>query len=208
MEKFKAPLSIKIIFILNEVVFWLFNLACVAALVLATLVLAGVLDEMQLHVSLPVAFNTEEVGYITVNGQVSNVQLVEGYADIHFIDTPLHISRPFMFPVLLVCGILYFMLFTFRKFIRNVRRGTIFEMNNIKLLRVLSFGLLGFWFFWKLYDWIVGNLIGDRLRFGTIEITEQTQNHNAILIFSIVLWALSHIFIQGMKLKDENKLTI
>jgi len=208
MEKFKAPLSIKIIYILNEIVFWLFNVVCVAALLLATLVLAGVFDEMQLHVRLPVAFNTEEVGYITVNSQVSNVQLVEAYGDIHFIDTPSHISRPFMGPILLVLGIFYFMLFTLRRFIKNVRRGIIFEMDNIKLLRLLSFGLLGFWFFWKLYDWIVGNLIGDRLRFGTIEITEKVQNHTGLLLFSIVLWALSHIFIQGMKLKEENSLTI
>lgn len=209
MNKFKAPLSFKIIFILNEIIFWLFNLVSVLAVVLIILILTGVFKEdLQLHVGLPVAFDAEEIGFLMANNTPVNVQLVEAYGDIHLIDTPQNLSKLFTIPLLIVVGVIYFLIYTFRKFIRNVRRGIIFEINNIKLLRVLSLGLLGFWLFWKFYDWFVGMMMVKRLHFGTIELSNETQGHMVLLLSSLVLWVLSHIFIQGMKLHEENSLTI
>lgn len=209
MNKFKAPLSIKVIYILNEIVFWLFSLICVLALVFVILVSFGVFKEgMQLHVNLPVAFNTEEIGFLMVNNTPTNVQLVEAYGSIHLIDTPLYLSRAFMLPILIVLGTMFFLIYTFRRFIRNVRKGIIFEINNIKLLRILSLGMLGFWIFWKSYDWFVGFWMEKRLHFGTIDISNDTQGHVVLLISSLGLWVLSHIFISGMKLNEENSLTI
>lgn len=133
MEKFKAPISFRIIYVLNEIIFWLISLVSVLAIVFAILVFAGVFKEdMQLHVNLPVAFNTQEIGYLTANNVATNVQLVEAYGSIHLMDTPLHLSRPFMLLILLVIGFIFFALYTFRKFIRNVRNGIIFESGNIK----------------------------------------------------------------------------
>ena len=209
MEKYKAPLSFKVIHILNEIIFWLFSLVTLLAFVFAILVFAGVFREgMQLHVNLPVAFDTEEVGYIVTNDIPSRVQLVEAYGKVHFIDTPINIARLYMLPLLIVVSMMFTMMFIFRKFIRNVRKGIIFEIKNIKLLRMLAIGLLTFWTFWRTYDWISGMILEKRLNFSTISLSTATQDHNVLLISSLVLWVLSHIFIQGMKLNEENSLTI
>lgn len=209
MEKFKAPISFRIIYVLNEVIFWLISLVSVLAVVFVILVFAGVFKEdMQLHVNLPVAFNTQEIGYLTANSVASSVQLVEAYGSIHLIDTPLHLSRPFMFPLLFVVGSMFFALYTFRKFIRNVRNGIIFESGNIKYLRILSITMLGFWLFWQTYCWVVGWWFEKRLNFGTIEITREIQNQNGFLLASLILWVLSHIFIKGIQLQEDQSLTI
>lgn len=209
MEKYKAPLSFKVIHILTEIIFWLFSFATLAVLVFAILVYAGVFREgMQLHVNLPVAFNTEEVGYIVNNDIPTKVQLVEAYGKVHFIDTPINIARLYMLPMLIVGSLMFAMMVIFRKFIRNVRKGIIFEIKNIKLLRILAIGLLTFWTLWRTYDWLTGMILEKRLNFSTISISTATQGHNVLLISSLVLWVLSHIFIQGMKLQEESSLTI
>jgi len=209
MEKFKAPLSFKVIHILNEIIFWLFGLVTFLAVVFAVLILAGVFKEdLQLHVNLPVAFDNQEIGYIVANQTPSEVQIVKAYGDIHFIDTPIEIARLYMIPMLLVIGIMFSLLFIFRKFIHNVRKGIIFEINNIKLLRILAIGLLLFWTFWRTYDWISGVMLEKRLHFGTIDLSTDIQSHNVLLISSLVLWVLSHIFIQGKKLQEDSSLTI
>jgi len=51
-------------------------------------------------------------------------------------------------------------------------------------------------------------IIVRNLHFGTIEFTNDTQSHVVLLIFSLVLWALSHIFLRGLKLEEETSLTI
>ncbi|MEE4114537.1 MAG: DUF2975 domain-containing protein [Marinilabiliaceae bacterium] len=209
MEKFKAPISFKIIFILNEIIFWLFNLVCLFGLVFIILVIAGVFKEdMQLHVNLPVAFNTQEIGYLTVNNTPTNVQLVEAYGSIHLIDTPLYLTRLFMIPLSMILAAMYFMLYTFRRFIRNMKKGIIFEAGNIKLLRILALSMLIFWQLWKTYDWLVGVWFEHRLNFGTIEITRETEGHIVLLICSLVLWVMSHVFSRGLILQEDQSLTI
>ncbi len=209
MEKTKTPWSIKIIFILNEIIFWLFNLVTVAAIVAAFLILINFFgDELELQVRLPVAFNTNLNGVLIGENSSTAVQLVEAYGEIKFPGTPPEIARYFMIPLALVIGAMYFMLFIFRKFIWSVNRGIIFEAKNIRRLRVLALSLLAFWFLWHVYDFLVMIIIARNLHFGTIEFTNDTQSHVVLLIFSLVLWALSHIFLRGLKLEEETSLTI
>lgn len=209
MEKVKTPVSIRIIFIANEVIFWLFNIAALAAVVLAFLVFINHFgDDLQLQVRLPVAFNADIDGVLIRDNSSVNVRLVDAYGEIQFIDTPLQIARAFMIPLLFAIGAMYFMLFIFRKFIRSVNRGLIFEAKNISRLRILALSLLAFWFFWVIYDILVMAFIARDLHFGTIEMLNKTQSHAVLLIFALVLWALSHIFLRGLKLEEETSLTI
>jgi len=121
MEKTKTPLSIRIIFILNEIIFWLFNLVTVLAIVAAFLILINFFgDELELQVRLPVAFNTNLNGVLIGENSSTAVQLVEAYGEIKFPGTPPEIARYFMIPLALVIGAMYFMLFIFRKFIWSV----------------------------------------------------------------------------------------
>ncbi len=209
METNKSPLSIKIIFILNEFIFWLFNLVALLAVVAAFLVFINFFgDELDLQVRLPVAFNANLDGVLVAENSSTEVQLVEAYGEIKFPGTPSAIARYFMIPLLLLVGAMYFMLFIFRKFIRSVNRGIIFELENIRRLRILALSLLAFWVFWHVYDYLVMITIARNLHFGTIEFTNSTQSYAVLLIFSLVLWALSHIFLRGLKLEEERSLTI
>ena len=209
MEKFKAPLSFRIIHIVNEIIFWLFSALSVVAVIFAILVLTGVIsDDLQLRVGLPVSFTPKEIGYLTVNSTPVSVQLVEAHGSIHLIDTPGYLAKPFMAPLLFVVAALFFMLYTFRRFIRNMKNGLIFETGNIKLLRLLSFSVIGFWFFWNLYEWLVGLWFSNRLEFGTVELVGEMPDHGILLLGALVLWVLSHIFMKGMELQEEQKLTI
>lgn len=209
MEKVKTPVSIRIIFILNEIIFWLFNLAAIAAVVIAFLVFLNFFgDDLQLQVKLPVAFQANLDGVLMQDNSSLNVRLLDAYGEIQFIDTPLSLARLFMIPLLLVVGGMYFMLSIFRRFIRNVNRGLIFEARNIRRLRVLAFSLLVFWVFWIIYDILMLLFIARDLHFATLEMLNKTQPHATLLIFALVLWALSHIFLRGLKLEEEASLTI
>ncbi|MBN1386995.1 MAG: DUF2975 domain-containing protein [Bacteroidales bacterium] len=209
MEKAKTPVSIRIIFIMNEIIFWLFNLAALGAVVIAFLVFINHFgDDLQLQIKLPVAFNADLDGVLMRENSSVNVHLVDAYGEIQFVDTPLRIARVFMIPLLLAVGAMYFMLFIFRKFIWSVNRGVIFETKNIRRLRVLALSLLAFWVFWVVYDLLIMVFIASNLHFGTIDMINKTQSHATLLIFSLVLWALSHIFLKGLKLEEETSLTI
>jgi len=209
MEKTKTALSIRVIFILNEIIFWLFNLVALAVIVIVFLVFINHFGEdLQLQIRLPNAFNANLDGVLIGENSSTNVRLVEAFGEIQFVNTPLWIARPFMVVLLLVVGAMYFMLFTFRKFMWSVNRGIIFDLNNIRRLRILALSLLSFWFFWVVYDILVMILIARNLNFGTIDMINKTQSHAILLIFSLILWALSHIFLKGLKLEEETSLTI
>ena len=211
MEKTKSPLSIRLIFILNEIIFWLFSMVTVIALVLVLLILVNFFEgerQLDLQVRLPVAFSTNLDGMLIQENSSTAVQLLEAYGDIKFPETPSIIAKLFMIPLVFVIGIMYFMLFIFRKFIWSVNRGVIFESKNIKRLRMLALSLLAFWFLWHIYDFVVKITIARNLHFGTIEFTNNTQSHVILLIFALVLWVLSHIFLKGLKLEEESTLTI
>ena len=105
MENLKTPLSIKIIFIFNEVIFWLFNLVAFAAVLAAFLVMINFFgDDLELQVRLPVAFNANLDGVLVAENFSTDVQLVEAYGEIKFPGTPPVISRYFMIPLLIVIG--------------------------------------------------------------------------------------------------------
>gem|GEM_PF-4008242 len=166
------------LFILNEVIFWLFNMVTLLAVIIAVLVFINHFgNDLQLQVNLPVSFNTDIDGVMIKDHFSTEVRVVETYGDIMFPGTPLGIARPFVVVLLLVIAAMYFMLFIFRKFIWSVNRGVIFESKNIKRLHILAFSLLGFWFFWHVYDYMVKIFIANDLHLGTIEITGNMKSH-------------------------------
>jgi hypothetical protein len=68
--------------------------------------------------------------------------------------------------------------------------------------------VLGLWIFSKVYSWMMLKFVVSRLHIGTVEFSNQFQNFNYLLIISLFVWALSHIFIVGEKLRQDNLLTI
>lgn len=96
-----------------------------------------------------------------------------------------------------------------KEFMRAIDKGEYFERETMNKLRVISFLLLSAWCL-KLTSSLVLKLL-----LKNIEVNPVTKFHISVnfpsvnlLVFSLMIWVLSYIFLQGVKLKEENELTV
>ncbi len=209
MEKKKTPLSINIFYWLTNIVFVLFMLVCAATLVFNVLVYTDFFgNDMQLHVRFPVQFDLLETGVLHYVQKDVKVELVEATSSIHFFNTPSFINRSFA-PVILLAMLLgFYMTWVFRKFIVNVKRGEIFNVKNILLLKNLAYALLALWVGTIVYMRVAYYYIVTPLEFENIRISDEFENFPGILFLALFIWVLSHIFVTGVRLKQDQELTI
>jgi len=210
MQTHKKPLSIKIIYWITNITFWLFSAIAVLALFLVIVLLLGILEELQLHVGIPVAFNVLEQGTLDLNlsSTYIDVKMVEMYGKIHFIDTPIAVGRVYSLFILTIVTIFFYIFYTFRRFINNVYKGNYFDFDNIALLKRISYALAATWVFTAFYAYFQYFFLVKNLNFDTIEVKGDIQTYPAILLVALIIWVLSHIFMKGCELQDENKLTV
>lgn len=210
MQTIKRPLSIKVIYWITNISFWIYTAISVFALVLVVVLLLGILDEFQLHVGIPVAFNVVEQGTLDLNlsSTFINVEMVEMYGKLHFIDTPASVGRIYSMFILLIITIFFYIFYTFRRFINNVYNGKYFDFDNIALLKRISYALVVTWVFTAIYAYFQYFFIVINLEFSSLESTGNVQTYPVILLVALFIWVLSHIFMKGCELQDENKLTV
>ena len=209
MKQSKTPLSINIIYWLTNLVFGLIILIGLAVLVFNVLVYTHFFgDDLQLHVQLPVKVNFLEKGTLYLNNTCVKVELVEASSKIHFFNTPLFIARKFGTAFLMAFGFIFYLFFTFWKFIGNVKKNRIFESSNIELLRNIAYGLFAFWGFCIVYSRVVYHFIASSLTIPNVEVLEDYRNFAGILMLALFTWVLSHIFLVGVKMKEEQDLTV
>jgi hypothetical protein len=91
---------------------------------------------------------------------------------------------------------------------RNVKNGEVFTIRNISLLKRLAYGIAGFWLFTVVYTQLAYHVMAKYLQFENVRITNEIPSYSGILMAALFLWMLAHIFITGVKLKQENDLTI
>jgi len=209
MEQKKTPLSFHVIYWIMNIITGLFAIVCVAIIVFYVMLWTDFFgDDLQLHVHLPGQVNITETGIMPFAGEIVKVELVEANARIHFFNTPLPLARKFALILLGVSAMTFFLLWTFRQFIVNVRNGVVFTISNIILLQRISYTLVGFWLLLIIYMRTTYYLISARVQMDNVEITSELNNYPGILLAALFIWVLSHIFIRGLKLKEEQDLTI
>ena len=96
METIKRPTSIKIIYWITNITFWIFVVVAVLGTALVTALLFDAFsDDLQLHVGMPVGINIIEHGTLDldISSKYIDVQFTEMYGKIHFIDTPIFSER-------------------------------------------------------------------------------------------------------------------
>ena len=209
METKKTPTSI-------QVIYWLTTLALglLTTVFLATIAFNALLytdffgDNMQLHIDLPGKVDFLKTGNYHINYQDVKVELVEASTRIHFFNTPDFITKKVGFVLLLVAFSATYLTWLFWKFIYNVRRGEIFNIKNISLLKKLAYGIAGFWLFTIIYMRIAYYYISMRLDFDNILISSDFSNYPGVLLMALFIWVLAHIFMTGVKLQEDNDLTI
>ncbi len=207
MEANKKPLSIKVIYWITNIIFWLFSVVSVLAIAIAVVLLFN-LGDLQLHTGIPISIDVLEKGTLDINNTISNVRFVEMYGKLHFIDTPAFIGRIYGGFILTMLGIFFFIFFTFRKFINNVFKGMYFDSKNISLLKRISYSLIGVWILTVFYAYFQYFFIVKQLEFSSIEISGNIQTYPITLLIALFIWVLSHIFIKGSELQEENNFTI
>ena len=202
------PTSVKVIYWMTNVIFWIFAVASIFAIFFAGALIIGLLDKTQLHVGMPVAMNLNETGLLEYNGQSVDVEFVEMYGKIHFIDAPSAVTRIFGVFMLLALSMGLYIFMTFKKFITNVYHGAYFDRSNIFLLKRISYALIGFWLFAVFYAMFQKFYFLKHLTYESIHVSGEYQTFNGVLIAALLLWVLSHIFQKGVELERENELTI
>tara|TARA_B100001248_G_scaffold219957_1_gene175622 strand:+ start:100 stop:675 length:576 start_codon:yes stop_codon:yes gene_type:complete len=99
------------------------------------------------------------------------------------------------------------------KFMLSVKKGEYFEINTIKNLKYISFILTGIWLVLFIVEIITDITMSTSVNLNDNIISEITDLGFSVpplsyLIVSMILWVISHILIEGIKIKKENELTI
>ena len=209
METRKNPLSIRIIYWFTQISFWLFVAVFIGAFafnIALQLELLG--DKMQIHAGLMSEVKYTEKGSLYLFGQNQEVEFVEGIGKIHFINTNVAIAKWIGGLLLGIVSIFLYIFLMFKRFIGNVYRGDIFERFNIQMLQKMAYGLAGLWFFMIIYSRLFYYVVAKHIEFEHLEITGEMDSYSYVLFIALFLWVLSHIFMTGVKLKDEQNLTV
>ncbi len=210
MEKINQPLSIKIIYWFTNIIFWLFVLAGMVGIFFALGMITGLLDNLQLHVGVPVAVDVIEKGTLDLDfySKYISVEFVEMIGSIHFIDTPLIIGRVYGGFIIIIILLIFLIMHELRMFIRNIYRGKYFDYFNINHLKRISYTLVVIWVFTAIYGYFQYFFIVQNLNFESLEFNMDVQTYPSILMVALFIWVLSHIFMKGLELENENELTI
>ncbi len=205
----KTPVSIRIIYVLTSIVYYLSAVISGLGTLLAFVIFLGFINsDLQLHVDMPVEVNFKETGNTIFNGESTNIEIVEAIGKVHFIDTPPALASRLAIPLMIVFPAFFWLIFLFHRFIRNVREGRVFERRNYIVLRRLGFGLMGMWFIMVIYMQLFFYLLVTRFSFEQLEITANSRWFAGIFISGLFILVLSEVFIKGNQLEEENKLTI
>lgn len=205
----KAPLSIRIIHVLNVIAFWLMIVVAGAVFIFNVLTQFDAFDgHFQLRVALPVQFNVEETGTMPVLSEVQDVRIEEAIGKVHIMDTP----KKFMVIVLRVLFVVVllalFMTWKFKTFIENLKKGDVFIKGNIQNIKQIAYALLGLWFIEVLYTEIIYHSMMKFIEFNSLDFFNDSYHKPSTLLMALGLWVLADVFEKGRAIQEENKLTI
>jgi len=205
----KAPLSIRVIYWLSQITYWLVLVLTGAILVANLVFLTNIFDqEIQLRIQMPVPIEVVEEGTLSFQGLDQKVKIEEATGKLYLIDTPIFITKTAARILLFVILIAFYMTYCFREFITNIKNGLLFENSNIKYLKRIAYGLLALWLSTIIYSQIVYHYLVRHLEFDTIIVSQQLNKHDYFIQAALLLWALAHIFAKGNEMQQDQELTI
>jgi hypothetical protein len=209
MKKRKNPLSIVIIYWLTQIAFWLMVLVFFGAIAGNIALQFGAIgNDLQIHGEMPVETSYTEKGYFEIMGVTQEVAYVEATGKLHFIDTNSKLAKWFGYLLMGVVSITLYIFLNFKRFIGNVYRGFIFERFNIRMLKKMAYGLIIFWAFMIIYSRMFYYFIAREITFEHLEISSNMNSYGFLLVAALFLWVLSHVFMTGVKLQDDQSLTV
>ena len=194
MEKHHTPRSIRLIYFITNFFFWLTTSISVVVLCFLVYIVFGG----------------------SLSGDISIDIFGTDYVYQNFNEVPTSLKAGLFFAVLTILSTVLIIFFYFKRFMKLVYEGCYFDLKTIKNLKIISY-LLTAVFFIKIIIGIVISVLygpetvnatqgnGSTMAF-TIDAT--SFDRPGILIIALIFWVLSHIFMEGAKLKEANELTI
>jgi hypothetical protein len=207
----QAALSIRVLYHLSTAAYLLGIIATLLGILVAFGFLFGaefIAEDFRLTIKMPVAVDLEQTGSVVFFGKEIEVRIIDAVGAMEFYGVPPFILRLMTIPVLIMLPIMFLGVYLFHRFMRNVYYNRIFDAVNFYLLRKLSYVLLAIWVLTVLYiQSLKYALMGD-FSYVHIGISTNSDWYWGILAGALFLWVLSHIFLKGLELKEENELTI
>ena len=190
MENHHTPRSIRLIYFMTNFFFWLTT--GISVIVLCIL------------------------GYIALGGSLYG-EVSFGPDDVYenFNEVPTSLKAGLFLTSLTILSSILIIFFYFKRFMRLVYEGRYFDLKTIKNLKMIAY-LLTAVFFIKIIIGIATSVLYGPEIFDTTHldgsmaftIDATSFDRPGILIIALIFWVLSHIFMEGAKLKEANELTI
>ncbi len=202
METKKTLLSIRIIYWVTGISLWIAIMLSLLLIVSNTLLFSGIVkgnDIYSKNIHIKVS-NTGHVHPDNLNLKLRWVNTTNYSNLINFNNFFAKKAAPFL--------LIYFLIFTyllwiFNKFIHNVKEGNTFTVQNIFLLKRISYVLVGYWCVVFVSVQFANYYFTNHLE--TYKIFLSTEH---LLWDALFIWIIAHIFISGLKLQQEKDLTI
>lgn len=209
MKTQKAPLSIRILYWLTQISFWLIAALTAVVFLLNILFLTDLFTEnIQLRIQMPVSIEVNEKGDLKLFDRDLNVRIEEAYGKLHFVDTPIKITKIVARILMLVITIALFITWKFRKFVTNLKNGLLFEIQNINNLKHIAYSIVLLWLITRIYMEVLYRTVVKNLEFTSISIGHEVSDFDDVLVIALFLWVLAHVFIKGLEMKVEQDLTV
>lgn len=209
MLNVKPPFSIRLIYWISNMGFWVYVGIMAIMLVLMITMLTGYQIPVQkVRLALPIHFEVLEHGNLELASGEYPLSIEATSAQLLFEEVPPPVLQ---FVVAMVLGVLlmgFGVLWYLKKMATNLYRGQFFEYANIAYLRNIAWFLLGFWAYHLLLMMVRAQYLIPSLTFESIRFDHRFDLNAGLLIFALALWGLCHIFSHGLHLQQEQDLTI
>ena len=208
LKQMKTPLSIRILYWLTNIVFWLMILIATIVFIMNLIFLTDVDVNFQLRVQMPLPIEVVEDGRMHLADGVETVRIEEAFGKLYLVDTPFFITKIIARILFVVLMLGLFMTWRFKQLTTNLKNGLFFVIENVLFIKQVAYGLLALWLTTRVYMEVVNRLLIKVVEFDTVIIGNQRADYDFMLQLALGLWVMAHVFGKGIELKDYKDLTI
>tara|TARA_B100001093_G_C26692131_1_gene955303 strand:+ start:149 stop:859 length:711 start_codon:yes stop_codon:yes gene_type:complete len=140
---------------------------------------------------------------------VINSSQKESHSHVYFHNLPTKHRVLILISSLITLFIIIFIAYNFKFFMGKISHGQYFTLGTMKSLKFMSYGLMFIWIDSYTSRYILQNFYASSSEIFENQISVLVKFPSVSpIILGLILWVLSHIFSNGISLKEDNKLTI
>jgi len=205
-----SPISVRILYYMTILAYWLMLGVVVIVFILNILLLIsdGFGKDFQLTIQFPMTFSVTEPGAVDIFGESNEIRITDAIGMVKIIDTPEKFSTVIIRVALLVVLIGLFIVWKFKLFIPAIKNSRVFLDNNINYLKHIAYGILGLWLVTQVYLAVLYHWVFKFSHFKSVILDNQVNYSYELLFVALLVWVLAHVFMKGAEMQKEQELTI